>query len=280
MKFHDLSKRLTYACIAIALLVLILIFAYNPIIKWCISLLASGLASIGMWEFAKMTKIGEDKNRLSLLVILAAIVTFSFFLSTLSSALIYLPWAILFIAAVILFVYHFNKIEGAARSIGLGFFGIVYVAMPLGLLLSIFYSSTEADSRLWILYILAVTKLTDAGAYFAGRLFGKEKLAPHLSPGKTRIGAVSGFITAIVISLIFYFIGLGFENFSLTLIQSLILGALVGCLGQLGDLAESLLKREADLKDSNRLPGLGGVLDTLDSLLFTIPLVYFFTRMA
>jgi phosphatidate cytidylyltransferase len=126
-----------------------------------------------------------------------------------------------------------------------------------------------------------VTKITDVGAYFVGRLWGKTKLSPTLSPKKTVEGAAAGFISAVIASILIHFAGRQFFNshFGLSFVESIWLGMLIGVFGQIGDLAESLLKRDAVVKDSNTLPGLGGVLDMVDSLLFTAPIVYFFIRM-
>ena len=121
--------------------------------------------------------------------------------------------------------------------------------------------------------------MTDVGAYFVGKFLGKHKLS-KLSPNKTLEGAVMGLVTAIAVSVLMYYLGrkFAFENFSFTLFRSIWLGALIGVLGQAGDLAESLLKRDAKVKDSNQIPGLGGILDMLDSLLFTAPFTYFLIR--
>ena len=135
------------------------------------------------------------------------------------------------------------------------------------------------DGRLWIAYLISVTKMTDIGGYFFGNLWGKEKLAPCLSPQKTWIGAIFGFISAIIASLVFFAVSVFVPSFDLTLKASIFLGMLVGIASQLGDLAESLLKRDAKAKDSNSIPGIGGVLDLIDSLLFTTPVVYLFLKL-
>ena len=169
-------------------------------------------------------------------------------------------------------------------SIASCFFGALYIIIPLGLLLKILYPSVMNpslhDGRLWLTYLIAVTKVTDMGGYFLGKLWGRTKLAPHISPGKTVVGAVAGFFSAIGLSLVFFLISHQFapHSFSLSLGEAIILGGLMGIFAQLGDLAESLLKRDARIKDSSTLPGIGGVLDLIDSLLFTIPVLYLFLK--
>ncbi len=124
----------------------------------------------------------------------------------------------------------------------------------------------------WIYATFAVTWASDTGAYFAGRAFGKHKMAPLLSPKKTWEGFVGGTIASIAAGIgIVALLGM-----QLTIVQMIVLGVIGAGGGTLGDLAESLLKRQAGVKDSgNLIPGHGGLLDRVDSLLFTAPLVYY-----
>jgi phosphatidate cytidylyltransferase len=121
-----------------------------------------------------------------------------------------------------------------------------------------------------ILMILLVVKFTDVGAFFGGKKFGKHKLIPWLSPGKTWEGLFFGLLTA-------GFIGLGFAPFigRSPLPRGFLFGVIIGGIGQLGDLLESLMKRDAEVKDSGRLiPGFGGILDVIDSPLLAAPFAY------
>lgn len=122
---------------------------------------------------------------------------------------------------------------------------------------------------------LAIVMLTDTGAYYTGRTLGKHKLSPKVSPGKTVEGSIGGLAAGIAAG------GLSHLIFfrELPLVHGLILGGLVSIVGQLGDLAESMLKRGASVKDaSHLLPGHGGMLDRLDSILFAAPLIYYYAR--
>ncbi|MDD5671236.1 MAG: phosphatidate cytidylyltransferase, partial [Candidatus Omnitrophica bacterium] len=110
-----------------------------------------------------------------------------------------------------------------------------------------------------------------AGAYFVGKNYGKIKLIEHISPNKSVEGAVGGFLTTVALSLL-SFIYLPHVPF----VHLLVLGILTGLLAQLGDLAESVMKRDAGVKDSGAVPGLGGILDILDSLILTIPFIYYY----
>ena len=116
---------------------------------------------------------------------------------------------------------------------------------------------------------------SDAGAYYTGRALGKRKLAPSISPGKTWEGSVGGLVAALAMAALAHF----WFFRELPLRYMLPLAATMTVLGILGDLAESALKRGAGAKDAaNILPGHGGILDRLDSLLFNAPLIYYFAR--
>jgi phosphatidate cytidylyltransferase len=127
----------------------------------------------------------------------------------------------------------------------------------------------------WVLFALFVTFATDTGAYAVGRLLGRHKLAPRLSPGKTVEGALGGLAGGALAA-----VGLNaLLDLGQPVAAMLALGLAAAVAGQLGDLAESLIKRAAGVKDMGHLfPGHGGILDRLDSLLFVVPLVYYVAR--
>jgi phosphatidate cytidylyltransferase len=129
------------------------------------------------------------------------------------------------------------------------------------------------QGREWVFLLVLVTFATDTAAFAVGKLIGKTPLAPSISPGKTREGAIAGFIVAglssVVLSSLF--------DLTVSVPAALALGLLMGIAGQVGDLAESRLKRWAGVKDSGILvPGHGGVLDRLDSIVFNLGLLYYF----
>ncbi len=280
MNFPDLTKRLITSIISLGILACVLIFSYVGIIKWVIALFAAGIGALGIWEFCRLSKLNTKSGLTELSIIIGFLTVLGFFVSTFDHTFSLLPFMLIFFGVICVFLYHFDKISGSIDSIAKSVFAICYVAIPIGLILKILYLYSPCkmghEGRIWLLYLLVVTKITDVGAYFGGRLIGKRKLAPELSPGKTINGAIIGFLSAILFSFLFHLVGRFVDSFQLTWAQSLWLGALLGFLGQVGDLGESLLKRDADVKDSNRLPGLGGILDMLDSLLFTTPVIYFF----
>ena len=154
--------------------------------------------------------------------------------------------------------------------------GPLYAAAPLAFLIAIRHGA-NAGARPFAYFCLTVfplvlTWICDTAAYAAGTQFGGAKMAPVLSPNKTWSGAVGGVVGALAAALLLGFLVLNRVGWQFGAVHFLALGALVGVLAQVGDVAESLFKREAGVKDSSSLlPGHGGVLDRLDSLYFVIP---------
>ena len=157
-------------------------------------------------------------------------------------------------------------------------FGWFYIFFLASFLVQIFTFHPVNGSWLLILFIV-LTKFSDLGAYVTGSLIGKRKMIPKVSPGKTW----EGFCGAIVFSALFGFLLVKMFPQPFEYIPSyhvLILGALLGAFAVLGDLVESLLKREAQVKDSGQfIPGIGGALDLIDSLLFNAPLMYVYLHL-
>ena len=162
------------------------------------------------------------------------------------------------------------NLKQAFSGSALTILGIFYVGMLMGYLLLIRRLEGGADLLMMLFVIIWAN---DIFAYLFGRTFGKHKLAPVVSPKKTVEGAIAGFVFGVLGSVLYchFFVG------QLTLIQGAAAGAVVGVLGQIGDLCESILKRAANVKDSGTiLPGHGGMLDRIDSLLFGAPAMYYF----
>ncbi len=154
-------------------------------------------------------------------------------------------------------------------------FGIFYVAWLFSFLIKIRYFP-GGMGHWFLLFVLLVSKVTDIAAYIVGSLIGKRKLVPLVSPKKTVEGAIGGFLGAIGLgSLLFIF--LKQKLAPLEWHDILFLSGLFGFFSQIGDIIESSLKRDAGVKDSGSiLPGMGGFLDLLDSILITVPLMYFY----
>ena len=151
-------------------------------------------------------------------------------------------------------------------------FGILYIGYTLGHFLRL---RNQHDGALLVLFVLLVTWAGDAAAYYVGKTWGSRPLAPRLSPNKT----IEGFLGGLVVAPLIAWIGHLWFLPAVTPVDCLILGLLFTVLGLLGDLSESALKRHAGVKDSGSLiPGHGGVLDRVDSLLLNAPLFYYYMK--
>lgn len=156
-------------------------------------------------------------------------------------------------------------------------FGLMYVPWLLNFIQKINFFP-HINGQFYVLYFILVTKFSDMGAYLIGSLFGRHKMIPRISPGKTWEGFAGALLLSTGGSLVFvHFARANLPG--MNWVHALILGLILGSAAVLGDLIESLFKREASVKDSGRLfPGIGGILDLLDSLLFNAPLMYLYLR--
>ncbi|MFQ5952855.1 MAG: phosphatidate cytidylyltransferase, partial [Candidatus Omnitrophota bacterium] len=156
-------------------------------------------------------------------------------------------------------------------STGLTLFALFYIGWFFSFLVKIKLLDNGANL---VMFLILVTKTADMGAYVIGRKFGKNELIPRISPNKTREGAIGGIIFSLLMALI---LGMFLTEFSF--LHLFFLGILMAVIGQVGDLAESLIKRDCGVKDSGSyFAGIGGVLDLIDSLLFTAPIFYFYVK--
>ncbi len=183
----------------------------------------------------------------------------------------FLPIVFLFGSLFVLFLAQFRKGDAPLGSISSTILGLLYVTYPIATLYQIDYLFPEVGMW-WLLYLVIVVKLSDTVAFFVGSRVGRTKLAPYISPKKTVEGAIGGLFGSVIGSLSFHI----FSPVPIGFWESIVLGLVLGLLAELGDLSESLLKREVALKDSSHLPGLGGLLDLFDSLLFPTPFLLFY----
>jgi phosphatidate cytidylyltransferase len=166
--------------------------------------------------------------------------------------------------------------EKMMASAGATVLGVFYVALLGGHLVAVRTGFPQTLSAHLLSFFFLVIMGSDTGAYYAGRTFGKHKLAPGISPGKTWEGAIGGMLVSLLMSVLAHY----WFFPELPLKWGLPLAALMNVLGVLGDLTESALKRGAGAKDAAQiLPGHGGLLDRLDSLLFNAPVIYYFGKL-
>ena len=157
--------------------------------------------------------------------------------------------------------------------------GLMYVPFLFNFVaLLAFMPGSPDQNRFILIYLLAVTKFSDVGAYVVGSLMGRHKMIPRISPGKTWEGFAGAILTSLTISIAMtYVIGEHVQALSFT--SGVILGLLLPLISVVGDLAESVVKRDASIKDSGHaIPGIGGALDLIDSILFTAPVLYFYLQ--
>lgn len=173
-----------------------------------------------------------------------------------------------------------RKMERAWETMAGTLLGIIYVAFLFSFFVKLYTSWGDVEGRYLILYLVAVVKSTDIGAYFTGCSIGRNKLIPRISPGKTWEGVIGGVLFGVLVSYLFVrFMSERAGVLYISTMDSIVLGALLAITGVLGDLIESLLKRSVGVKDSSKMiAGMGGLLDVLDSLLFSVPVLYVYAR--
>lgn len=271
-------QRLALGSLAAIFSILLLWFSPYPIFRPIFALVIALLITIAASE---LFTIAKSKNFLPLVKIgLTAcfLYTLAVYASTQYHQAEILPYLVLFLTLLGSFLYFFNAGNDPLVNLSITLFALAYIAIPLSTWLNIAYFFPEGsvqEGRWWLFYLLAVTKLTDMGAYFVGSSLGKNKMTPYISPGKSWEGAIGGLVLGVATSFVFYYL---IPQIHLTLFQSLWLGLVLSLMGQIGDLAESIIKRDAGVKNSSRIPGLGGILDMLDSLVFTSPILYIFLK--
>jgi phosphatidate cytidylyltransferase len=197
-------------------------------------------------------------------------------------------WENLVLLATVMFVFMrqfpVKDSKQPIITIAITLLGVLYVAFLFNYITRLTFGWRDAGmahavgvtGRMMVLYLIAVVKISDVGAFFTGRSLGKHKLFPRLSPKKTWEGLAGGVLSSLGMSLAFYWFtngALGKVAFGLH--DAIILGLILPIVAVIGDLFESLLKRAAGVKDSGAIiPGMGGVLDVLDSLMFGAPVLY------
>jgi phosphatidate cytidylyltransferase len=189
---------------------------------------------------------------------------------------------ILFVLGLCLRQFVSKSNTAGILAISTTLFGLMYVPWLLNFIQKINYfpdiRGTDVQGNYYVLYFILVTKFSDVGAYCVGSLIGKHKMIPRISPGKTWEGFGGAIVVSTLVSLTFAHFA-GEKLFGMNYTHAIILGIVLSSSAVVGDLIESIFKREAGVKDSGKFfPGIGGILDLLDSLLFNAPLMYLYLR--
>lgn len=184
---------------------------------------------------------------------------------------------ILFVLGLCLRQFFSRSNTAGILAISTTLFGLMYVPWLLNFIQKINFF-LGVDGHYYLLYFVVITKFSDTGAYLVGSLIGRHKMIPRISPGKTWEGFGGALAVSVLASLVFVYY-LGEHMAGMNWRHAVILGLLLGLAAVVGDLIESIFKREAGVKDSGRFfPGIGGILDLLDSLLFNAPIMYLYLR--
>jgi len=270
MKLSNNATRIIVSIIAIPV---VIAAAYFGKVYFFLFTLAISLLSF--IEFSMMANIKGAKPN----VLIGLFSILLIFLNQYSMLLDYYP-LLLSMLIILLIVELFRNNGSAIMNLGSTLLGILYFGLFGSALLSLREIYPDVGNLYYrggvlIITILASIWICDSAAYFGGTALGKHKLFPRVSPNKSWEGAVFGFVFAIITVIIARFLVLDFLSWTAVLS----IGIIVGIIGQLGDLVESLFKRDAGIKDSSGwIPGHGGIFDRFDSLLITAPAVYLLLR--
>lgn len=262
----SMDKRLPPAIILILLTIFCL--GYYPL---C-GLLVTLMIVIGLYEFFYMVEKKGVRMFKPLGLLVGALIPITIYFGFSAGE----GWQFMFviIALFVLFLLELTKKEThqSVLSISATVFGVLYISWCFSFLIRI---RQLPEGAMLTGFLILVTKASDMGAYLWGKNFGKTLLIRRISPKKSLEGAIGGFFTSLGVGVIFsLFIG------SINFWEKFFLIIILAIVAQLGDLFESLIKRDCQVKDSGKLlPGMGGVLDVMDSLIFTAPTFYLYLTM-
>jgi len=271
-----MKLRVVTAVVGIPVLLAFVYFDFEADTEWfsqvpLLIVAVGAAAALGAWEFYRLGTHAEAQPLTlfgaiwAVLFVVAALFQVDWATASLlaSAAVLPLVWLIIF------------RRDTWLQSWGWTVTGILYMGWMLGHYVML----RQLDhGRELVILALFTTFACDTSAYFVGRAWGKHHMTPTISPHKTWEGAAGGFAGAVAAALALHFLlNLGGWSLPLSRLEVVGVGCLIGVMAQVGDLLESLLKRRAGVKDSgNLLPGHGGVLDRIDSLVFTGVIVYYF----
>ena len=243
-------------------------FMVKDLPSWVFFVFASGGILWGMYEFYKMVYHDHQRLEIALGLVAGFALAVIFYRQAWS---VEREWVTVLVAGTLLIELFLRKdIKAALMDGAMLLIGVFYVGWLLGHLILL---RNLNEGEYLVFFVFLVTWSCDTCAYYTGKRWGRRALAPRISPNKTIEGAIGGLIGGLIASLIarWWFLP------DLSLQDVIGLGVILGILGQLGDLVESQFKRGAGVKDSSGLlPAHGGILDKVDSLIFTAPAFYLY----
>lgn len=260
-KAKEMVMRIIVALILIPIALLLIIKAHSHIFLTVIAL----ISLLGTYEFIKIMKNENIRLYTPLMWVSSVLVPFLIYFLGFTAFTAY-AFVILFIL-FLLKMFSSNPVEKVMEEVSYNFFAVMFVPFMLT-----FMALLKEIGYEWVLFLCFVVWASDSFAYFAGVAFGKHKLIPKVSPGKSVEGLIGGTIGALIIGALFNYYLLQ-ENWIIMAV--IIIDVIVA--GIIGDLIESMIKRSANVKDSGSLlPGHGGILDRFDSLMIAGPVLYFY----
>ena len=270
----ELRARVLFSIIAAPLAGLAIYFG-----GWILAAVLGAIAGTAAWEIFRMARADGTNPLAEIGILIAAaipIIVHAHYLGLFTLPIA--AWAVIFLAVVASVIW-LRGVEGkpfVAASVTV--FGVLYASMITFIYPLRYhdYAIGAGAGTALVMFPVFLVWGTDTGAYTFGRLFGKKKLMPSVSPGKTVVGAIGGLFVAIVVCWLYSKAVLEpVAHLALSPIGVVIFGAAISVAAQTGDLLESLLKRDAGVKDSSSLvPGHGGILDRIDSQIFALPVAY------
>ncbi|HYX29607.1 MAG TPA: phosphatidate cytidylyltransferase [Pyrinomonadaceae bacterium] len=267
-------SRILTAAVLLPILIASILFEQLSIVFCLLVAVAVILGEFEVWVLARKKQIYPDRTA-EILGSLALLVIFYFAQpgKPLDLAMLQLVLLLLIVGSLTAAMVRGSPYDRMLPSVGVTILTVMYVALLGGHLIAVRNGFAPALSRHLLSFFFLVIMGSDVAAYYGGRMFGRHKLAPTISPGKTWEGAIAGMLASLLQAAASHY----WFFFNLPLKFALPLAAVMNVLGVLGDLTESALKRSAGAKDTAQiLPGHGGVLDRIDSLLFNAPLIYYF----
>ncbi|HUZ94860.1 MAG TPA: phosphatidate cytidylyltransferase [Edaphobacter sp.] len=273
-------KRILTAIVLIAAVFLLIFFGQ----LWMITLAAAIIAELAAYEYLKLAAVGAETHGAQLRIPLwwMTLGTALAFVVTLPNFPVEAQLPVL--SALTLALFAWNGFRSPLIQVlpdtAQGLFGLIYIAYPLTLIPLIW---KKEDGTALVIFLMVCVWAGDIAALYIGRAFGKHKLAPRLSPGKTWEGSAASIVGSVIAAFVVIYLGDVLTSHGNLLLhtsepmwQSLLLATLLNVAAQLGDLLESAIKRGAGVKDSGTmLPGHGGMLDRIDALLLAAPILWF-----